>query len=96
MTVPHPERVHPRTIRKARARHAAGRVRFLPHARTYAVEGDTRQGDSGGAIYKVTVEHEAMSCDCPARGGCWHVQAVREARKAGTEPAHNLEIGTQP
>lgn len=31
-----------------------------------------------------------MACTCPAHGPCKHLQAVREARKPGTVPAHEL------
>jgi hypothetical protein len=89
--VPEHRPLSPRLARKAANRHAEGRVRFLPHVRTYGVQGDTP-----GSFYKVTVERidgaDHMSCDCPANGPCWHKQAVRIARRHGTEPAHNLGL----
>jgi uncharacterized Zn finger protein len=87
MTVPHQHRITPRMARNGERLHRDGKVHFLPHARTYTVEGDTP-----GAVYKVTVDHDRVSCDCPANGACKHVQAVRIARREDEESAHVLQL----
>jgi uncharacterized Zn finger protein len=101
--VPEHRPLSPRLARKARARYEQGRVQLLPNIVTYGVRGDTE-----GSLYKVDVEPingtDHMTCDCPANGQCWHIQAVRIARRDETDAAEeisaaralNLETGATP
>jgi hypothetical protein len=72
----------PRAIDKAARLIAAGRVRAVPDARVYVVQGDTDE-------YRVIASGEGIFCPCAARTPlCSHVLAVTQIR-AG-ECAHEL------
>jgi predicted nucleic acid-binding Zn finger protein len=87
MTVPDKQRVTPHMARKGRRLVAQGKVRFVPTGRVYVVAGDHD-------TYIVTVAGELAACSCAANGTCSHIQAVRIARRHGTEPAHVLPVTT--
>jgi uncharacterized Zn finger protein len=89
---PSHQRVTPHMARKGRRLHRDGKVRFLPNARVYAVEGDTPDKDGDPTIYAVVVNHSAFTCTCPHHGTCSHIQAVRIARRDNEASARALPL----
>lgn len=82
---PDHQRVTPNMARKGRRLHSEGKVRFLPQARVYAVEGDHNP-------YIVVANGDQMSCNCPHHGTCSHVQAVRIARRTDEPSARVIQL----
>lgn len=84
--ISNPKRLSANSARKARRLHADGKVRYLPNARVYTVQGDH-------APYIVVANEDALTCNCPHHGTCSHMQAVRIARRDGERSATVLPIG---
>jgi hypothetical protein len=83
--IANPKRLSANSARKARRLHADGKVRYLPNARVYTVQGDH-------APYIVVADGDQLTCNCPHHGTCSHMAAVRIARRDGERSATVLPI----